>query len=99
MVQRIIDDCEMWTRIYAAGGWYTGDSIDCTRATYKGVSILFGGGPRPEDWYGTLDAICAGRLDPLPCVGKVIGLDGVPKALEATRRSQGPPRIVIHPNR
>jgi threonine dehydrogenase-like Zn-dependent dehydrogenase len=99
LIQRIIDDCEMWTRIYAAGGWYTGDSIDCTRATHKGVSILFGGGPRPEDWYGTLDAICAGRLDPLACVGKVIGLDGVPDALEATRRSAGPPRIVVHPDR
>ena len=97
LVQRVIDECEMWTRIYAAGGWYTGDSIDCTRATHKGVSILFGGGPRPEDWYGTLDRICAGQLDPLPCVGKVIGLDGVPAALEATRRSEGPPRVVVHP--
>ena len=65
---------------------------------FEGVSILFGGGPRPEDWYGTLDAICAGRLDPLPCVGQVIGLDGVPGALETARRSEGPPRIVIHPN-
>jgi threonine dehydrogenase-like Zn-dependent dehydrogenase len=98
LIQRIIDDCQMGTRIYAAGGWYTGDSIDCTRATHKGVSILFGGGPHPEDWYGTLDAICAGRLDPLPCVGKVIALDGVPEALDAARRSDGPPRIVIHPN-
>jgi threonine dehydrogenase-like Zn-dependent dehydrogenase len=97
LIQRIIDDCEMGTRIFAAGGWYTGDALDCTRATHKGVSILFGGGPRPEDWYGTLDAICAGRLDPLPCVGKVIGLDGVPDALDAVRRSQGPPRVVVHP--
>jgi threonine dehydrogenase-like Zn-dependent dehydrogenase len=97
LVQRIVDDCDMWTRIFAAGGWYTGDSLDCTRATHKGVSILFGGGPRPEDWYGTLDAICAGRLDPLPCVGKVIDLAGVPEALEATRKSEGPPRIVVHP--
>jgi len=97
LIQRIIDECEMWTRIHAAGGWYTGDSIDCTRATHKGVSILFGGGPRPEDWYGTLDAICEGRLDPLPCVGSVIGLEGVAEALEATRHSQGPPRTVVHP--
>lgn len=97
LVQRVIDDCGMWTRIYAAGGWYTGDSIDCTKATHKGVTILFGGGPRPEDWYGTLDAICGGRLDPLPCVGETIGLDGVPEALEATRRSEGPPRVVVHP--
>jgi len=98
LVQRIIVECEMWTRIFAAGGWYTGDSLDCTRATHKGVSILFGGGPRPEDWYGTLDAVCTGRLDPLPCVGRIIGLEDVPEALEATRRSEGPPRVVVHPH-
>lgn len=39
-----------------------------------------------------------GRLDPLPSIGTVIGLDGVPEALELTRRSEGPPRIVVHPN-
>lgn len=97
LLQRVVEDCEMWTRIFAAGGWYTGDSLDCTVATHKGVTILFGGGPRPEDWYGTLDAVCEGRLDPLPCVGKIIGLEGVPEALEATRRSEGPPRVVVHP--
>ena len=56
----------------------------CTAATHKGVTIQFGGGPLPEDWYGTLDAICDGRLDPLPSVGRIIGLGGVPEALERT---------------
>ena len=67
-------------------------------ATHKGVTIQFGGGPHPEDWYGTLDAVCDGRLDPLPSVGKVIGLDEVPDALDLARKAQGPPRIVVHPN-
>jgi threonine dehydrogenase-like Zn-dependent dehydrogenase len=98
MVQQIVDSCEMWTRVFAAGGWYTGDSLDCTAATHKGVTIQFGGGPHPEDWYGTLDAICAGRLDPLPSVGRIIGLDEVPEALDLTRRSEGPPRVVVHPS-
>jgi len=97
LIAQIVDECDMWTRIFAAGGWYSGDSIDCTAATHKGVTIQFGGGPHPEDWYGTLDAISEGRLDPLPSVGQVIGLDEVPDALERTRRSEGPPRIVVHP--
>jgi threonine dehydrogenase-like Zn-dependent dehydrogenase len=88
----------MWTRIYAAGGWYTGDTLGCTQATHKGVTIQFGGGPHPEDWYGTLDAISEGRLDPLPSVGMIIGLDEVPEALGLAREAQGPPRIVVHPN-
>ena len=97
LIQDIVDSSAMWTRIFAAGGWYTGDTLDCTAATHKGVSIQFGGGPHPEDWYGTFDAICEGRLDPLPSVGEVIGLDEVPDALDRARRSEGPPRIVVHP--
>ena len=62
------------------------------------MTIQFGGGPHAEDWYGTLDAIAAGRLDPMPSVGQVISLDGVPDALERARKSDGPPRIVVHPN-
>jgi threonine dehydrogenase-like Zn-dependent dehydrogenase len=98
LIQNLVESCDMWTRIYAAGGWYTGDSLSCTDATHKGVTIQFGGGPHPEDWYGTLDAICEGRLDPLASVGKVIGLEGVPEALDLARKAQGPPRIVVHPN-
>jgi threonine dehydrogenase-like Zn-dependent dehydrogenase len=98
LIQHIVESCDMWTRIYAAGGWYTGDTLGCTQATHKGVTIQFGGGPHPEDWYGTLDAISDGRLDPLPSVGMIIGLDEVPEALDLARKAQGPPRIVVHPN-
>ncbi|MDT5092380.1 MAG: hypothetical protein QOH60_1743 [Mycobacterium sp.] len=68
------------------------------RETEDPVTMQFGGGPHPEDWYGTLDAIASGRLDPLPSVGKVITLDEVPDALELARKFDGPPRIVVHPN-
>ncbi|BDE11684.1 MULTISPECIES: zinc-binding dehydrogenase [Mycobacterium] len=98
LIQRIVEEAEMGTRIYCAGGWYTGDALDITTATRQGVTIQFGGGPHPQDWYGTLDAIASGRLDPLPSVGKIITLDEVPDALELARRSEGPPRIIVHPN-
>jgi threonine dehydrogenase-like Zn-dependent dehydrogenase len=98
LLQSIVESAEMSTRIYCAGGWYTGDKLDITTATRQGVTIQFGGGPHPQDWYGTLDAIASGRLDPLPSVGKIIGLDEVPDALDLARRSDGPPRIVVHPN-
>ena len=97
LMQSIVESCEPSSRIYAAGGWYTGDTLSCTDATHKGVTIQFGGGPHHVDWYGTLDAVCEGRLDPLPSVGMVIGLDGVPDAIDLARQAQGPPRIVVHP--
>ena len=98
LIQQIVESADMATRIYCAGGWYTGDTLDITTATRQGVTIQFGGGPMPQDWYGTLDAIVEGRLDPLPSVGRVIELDGVPDALDQARKSDGPPRIVVHPN-
>jgi threonine dehydrogenase-like Zn-dependent dehydrogenase len=97
LLQSIVDGCEFMARVFAAGGWYDAGTIDCTAATHKGVTIQFGGGPHPVDWYGTLDAVVEGRLDPLPSIGRVIGLDEVPDAIDQVRRSEGPPRIVVHP--
>jgi threonine dehydrogenase-like Zn-dependent dehydrogenase len=97
LVQSIVES-EFGSRIFVAGGWYSGDSIDCTTASRQGVALQFGGGPQPEDWYGTLEAVLDGRLDPTPCIGRTIGLDEVSSALAETRRAEGPPRIVVHPN-
>jgi threonine dehydrogenase-like Zn-dependent dehydrogenase len=98
LLQQIVEACPSGSRIYAAGGWYTGDTLDVTQATRKLVMIQFGGAPGADDWYGTLDAIISGRLDPRPSIGMVVGLDGLPDAIDLARRAQGPPRIVVHPN-
>lgn len=98
LIQKIVESSDMGTRIYCAGGWYTGDTLDITAATRQGVTVQFGGGPMPQDWYGTLDAVVEGRLDPLPSVGQVISLGEVPDALDMARTSSGPPRIIVHPN-
>lgn len=98
MLASIVEQCPAGSRIYAAGGWYTGDSLNVTLATKKGARIQFGGGPGGDAWYGTLDAIVAGRLDPGPSIGMVIGLDAVPAAIDLARKAQGPPRVIIHPN-
>lgn len=97
LLQQVVDSCEFMARVYAAGGWYDAGTIDCTAATHKGMTMQFGGGPLPQDWYGTLDAVADGRLDPLPSIGRTIGLDDVPDAIDQVRRSQGPPRVVVHP--
>ena len=98
LLQQIVESCPMGSRILAAGGWYTGDTLNVTSATKQGVQIQFGGGPSGEAWYGTLDAVLTGRLDPRPSIGMVVGLDGVPEAVALARSAQGPPRIIVHPN-
>jgi threonine dehydrogenase-like Zn-dependent dehydrogenase len=87
LLQSVVESAEMAARIHCAGGWYTGGTLDITT-----------GGPHSQGRYGTLDAIASGRLDPLPNVGKIIGLGEVPGAIELAWRSDGPPRIVLHPN-
>ncbi len=98
LIDKIAKEAEFYSRIYCAGGWYTGDTLGITEATRNGLTLQFGGGPMPQDWYGVLDAVVEGRLDPMPSIGRIIGLDEVPDALDQARRSEGPPRIVIHPN-
>ena len=98
LLQQIVEACPMWSRIYAAGGWYTGDALNITHATKKLLMIQFGGAPGGDDWYRTLDAIISGQLDPRPSIGMVVGLDGLPDAIDLARRAQGPPRIIVHPD-
>ena len=98
LIDRIVAEAEFYTRIYCAGGWYTGDTLNITQATQQGLTLQFGGGPMPQDWFGVLDAVVEGRLDPLPSIGRIVGLDEVPDAIGEVRNSQGPPRVVVHPN-
>ncbi|MBH0778445.1 zinc-binding dehydrogenase [Nocardia bovistercoris] len=97
VVQNIVDSCEFGTKIFAAGSWSGVDPLSIPSAMHQGLTIQFGGGPHPQDWYGTLDAVAEGRLDPLPSVGRTITLDEVPEALDHLRKGQGPPRVVVHP--
>jgi threonine dehydrogenase-like Zn-dependent dehydrogenase len=97
LMQAVVDSCEFLARVHAAGGWYDAGTIDCTAATHKGMTIQFGGGPHPQDWYGTLEAVADGRLDPALSIGSTIGLDEVPEAIDQVRKGQGPPRVVVHP--
>jgi threonine dehydrogenase-like Zn-dependent dehydrogenase len=93
----IVRDSPMRTHIFTAGGAPEGDRISSAVAKRKGTVIHFGGGPQREDWYGTLDAVLAGELDPSPVIGMTVDLDGVPAALDLARGGKGPARIMIHP--
>ena len=94
----IVRDSPMRTHIFTAGGAPEGDHISSAIAKRKGTVIHFGGGPQREDWYGTLDAVLAGELDPSPVIGMTVDLDGVPAALDLARSGKGPARIMIHPH-
>ena len=57
----------------------------------------FGGGPELEDWFGCLDLILSGALDPRPLIGETVRLEDLPDAFERARSASAPVRIVFTP--
>ncbi len=94
----VIDNCQIGARILSCGG-AAQDVIRTTVAHMKGVNIQLGGGPQPDDWYGCLDLVLRGDLDPTPLIGETVSLDALPDAIERARSSDAPVRILYTADR
>ena len=97
VLDSIIKGCRRGTRIYSVGGPPEGDHLHTLTAKRKGLNIQFGGGPTPDHWDEAFAAVCSGRLDVTPMLGRTVGLDEVSGALDAARDANGPARIVVIP--
>jgi threonine dehydrogenase-like Zn-dependent dehydrogenase len=97
VLDSIIKGCERGTRILSLGGAPEGDHLHTLTAKRKGLNIQFGGGPLPVHWGEAFEAVCSGSLDVSPLLGRIVGLDDVPAALEDSRNANGPARIVVIP--
>jgi len=97
VLDSIISGCERGTRIFSAGGPPEGDHLHTLTAKRKGLNIQFGGGPLPAHWNEAFEAVCSGDLDVTPMLGRSVGLDEVPAALDAARDANGPARIIVVP--
>ncbi len=93
VIAGIVENCGLGARVLSAGGAAT-DTISSALANLKGVNIQFGGGPAVEDWYETLDLVAGGSLDPTPMIGEIVPLDGLASAIDRSRSSDCPARIV-----
>jgi len=97
VLDSIIKGCARGSRIFSMGGPPQGDHLNTLTAKRKGLNIQFGGGPLPEHWDEAFEAVCSGSLDVRPMLGRTVGLDEVPAALNAARDADGPARIVVVP--
>ncbi|TCN51254.1 threonine dehydrogenase-like Zn-dependent dehydrogenase [Rhodococcus sp. SMB37] len=97
VLDSIIKGCERGTRIFSVGGPPEGDHLHTMTAKRKGLNIQFGGGPWPDHWDAAFEAVCSGSLDVTPMLGRSVGLDEVPEALDASRDANGPARIIVVP--
>jgi threonine dehydrogenase-like Zn-dependent dehydrogenase len=99
VLDSIITSCERGTRIFSAGGAPQGDHIHTMVAKNKGLNIQFGGGPMMPDWNEAFQEVAHGRLDVTPMLGRIVGLDEMPQAINEARDARGPARIVLMPSR
>jgi threonine dehydrogenase-like Zn-dependent dehydrogenase len=97
VLDSIIKGCERGTRIFSVGGPPEGDLLHTLTAKRKGLNIQFGGGPSMTHWDEAFEAVCSGSLDVRPMLGRIVGLDEVPEALDASRDANGPARIIVVP--
>jgi threonine dehydrogenase-like Zn-dependent dehydrogenase len=97
VLDSIIRGCERGTRIFSVGGPPEGDLLHTLTAKRKGLNIQFGGGPSMTHWDEAFEAVCSGSLDVRPLLGRTVGLDEVPGALNASRDANGPARIIVVP--
>lgn len=95
VLDSIVKGCERGTRVMSLGGAPEGDHLSTLTAKRKGINIQFGGGPLPVHWDEAFEAVCSGTLDVTPMLGRTVGLDEVPEALDAARDANGPARIVV----
>jgi threonine dehydrogenase-like Zn-dependent dehydrogenase len=94
----VIDNCQVGTRILSCGG-AAEDVIHTTVAHLKGVNIQIGGGPMFDDWYGCLDLVISGEIDPTPLIGETVALDDLTEAIERARSADAPVRILYKADR
>jgi threonine dehydrogenase-like Zn-dependent dehydrogenase len=99
VLDSIIKACERDTRIFSAGGAPEGDHIHTMVAKNKGLNIQFGGGPSMPDWNEAFQEVANGRLDVSPMLGRIVGLDEMPQAINDARDARGPARIVLMPSK
>jgi threonine dehydrogenase-like Zn-dependent dehydrogenase len=99
VLDSIVKGCERGTRILSAGGAPQGDHIHTMTAKRKGLNMQFGGGPSMTDWNDAFEAVASGRLDVTPMMGRVVGLDEMPQAINDARDARGPARIVLVPSK
>jgi threonine dehydrogenase-like Zn-dependent dehydrogenase len=97
VLDSIIKGCVRGTRIFSVGGPPEGDLLHTLTAKRKGLNIQFGGGPSMAHWDEAFEAVCSGSLDVRPMLGRTVGLDEVPEALNAARDANGPARIIVVP--
>ncbi|HVA39386.1 MAG TPA: hypothetical protein VNF49_01885, partial [Candidatus Binataceae bacterium] len=71
------------------------DEITPVRCIFKEVTVNFVLGYNGAEFQETIDALAAGKIDPLPMVTEVIGVEEVPEMFQALRKPGGRAKVIV----
>ncbi|MDT0278010.1 zinc-binding dehydrogenase [Blastococcus goldschmidtiae] len=97
MLEEIITNAPLSSRVVVAGVCMTPDTIRPVLAINKEIDLRFVVGYTPLEFRDTLHMIAGGTLDPRPMVTGTVGLDGVANAFDALTDPESHAKILIDP--
>ena len=93
----IIADAPLYSRVVVAGVCMTPDTIRPAMAINKEIDLRFVVGYTPLEFRDTLHMLADGKVDPAPLVTGTVGLAGVENAFDALADPEAHAKILIDP--
>lgn len=97
MLDRLIADAPLLSRIVVAGSCLEPDRIQPLTAQLKEVDLRFSAGYTPGEFRDALHMIADGKVDPAPFLTATVGLPGVEAAFAALSNPERHAKILIDP--
>ena len=98
MIQSIIDDAPMFSRVVVAGVCVGNDQLTPAMAINKEIDLRFVLGYTPLEFRDTLHMLADGEVDPRPLITGTVGLGGVEAAFAALGDPEAHAKILIDPH-
>jgi threonine dehydrogenase-like Zn-dependent dehydrogenase len=97
MIQGIIDEAPMFSRVVVVGVCVGTDQLMPAVAINKEIDLRFVVGYTPLEFRDTLHMLAEGKVDPRPLVTGTVGLSGVEAAFAALADPEAHAKILIDP--
>lgn len=97
MIESIIDDAPIMSRIVVVGVCVGEDRITPFMAINKEIDLRFVLAYSPLEYRDTLHLLADGKIDPRPMITSTVGLDGVAGAFAALADPEAEAKVLIDP--
>ena len=97
MIEGIITNAPLYSRVVVAGVFTGADHIRPSMAINKEIDLRFVVGYTPLEFRDALMMLADGKVDPRPLITGTVGLEGVEGAFDALGNAEQHAKILIDP--